>query len=262
MMIRATFLEKLLDPIFSPLLNLGAFWAIFIISLILTLIITLIYKLVTNQKLLKSLKEELKEMQKELKKLKDNPKKMMKKQKEMMSKNMEYMKHSMRSTLVTIIPVIVVFGWLNAHLAYQPLVANEPFNLTVDFSEVPSTQPEIKLPEGITLLEGYPKKSESTVLYSLNASPGNYQAPAIVIEYKNESCEIPVYVASSGSEHEYYPRVVNCNTEHIKKAEVYLKPLRPLGNLSIFGWHPGWFGTYIILSLILSMIIRKLLKVY
>ena len=120
--------SKWLEPVLGPFLSLGPFWAIFIISLILTLLVTVIYKYATNQKRMKQLKDELKKLQKDMKSLKDNPKKMMKKQKELMSKNMEYMKHSFRATIFTIIPVIIVFGWLNANLAYDPLIADEPFN--------------------------------------------------------------------------------------------------------------------------------------
>jgi uncharacterized membrane protein (DUF106 family) len=36
----------------------------------------------------------------------------------------------------------------------------------------------------------------------------------------------------------------------------------PLGAFSLLGWHPGWLGTYIILSLIISLLLRKVMKVY
>ena len=48
----------------SPLLNIGPFWAIFILSFLMTLFITLIYKFGTNQKEMKYLKEKMKEYQK------------------------------------------------------------------------------------------------------------------------------------------------------------------------------------------------------
>lgn len=51
-------------------------------------------------------------MQKELKELKDNPEKFMEAQKMMMEKNMQYMKHSMKPTLITFVPLILIFGWL------------------------------------------------------------------------------------------------------------------------------------------------------
>ncbi|MBU0471434.1 MAG: DUF106 domain-containing protein [Nanoarchaeota archaeon] len=73
--------ENLLNPIFKPLLSLGFFWAILIISFVLTFLITMVYKYTTDQELMKRLKKEMKEMQKELKKLSSNPQKAMSHQK-------------------------------------------------------------------------------------------------------------------------------------------------------------------------------------
>ncbi len=61
--------ETLLDPIFSPLLNLPTLLAITLLSFLISLIITLIYKFATDQDLMKRLKEEMKELQKEMKDL-------------------------------------------------------------------------------------------------------------------------------------------------------------------------------------------------
>jgi uncharacterized membrane protein (DUF106 family) len=41
------------------------------------------------------------------------------------------------------------------------------------------------------------------------------------------------------------------------------KAVRPFGeNFKIFGWHPGWLATYILISIALSTLFRKLMKVY
>jgi len=255
-------LDSVLNPILLPLLRLGPMFAILVISFLLTVITTVIYKYVTNQKLLKGLKEELKALQKEMKALKDKPEKIMKKQKQLMSKNMEYMRHSMRATLVTIIPVIIVFGWMNAHLAYEPLVEGEPFNITLMLSSAPTNPPEVDLPQGIKLLEGYPKRGDNTVLYSFVADAGSYVAPPIRFAYNGAECEVPVIVIENGGVPEYATPIVECKAGDIIRAKVSNKPVKPLGNISIFGWRPGWFGTYIILSILFSMLIRKLLKVY
>jgi uncharacterized membrane protein (DUF106 family) len=50
--------------------------------------------------------------QQEVKAHKDNPEKMTEANKKLMSKNLELMKHSMRPTLFTFIPIILVFSWL------------------------------------------------------------------------------------------------------------------------------------------------------
>jgi uncharacterized membrane protein (DUF106 family) len=110
-------LENMFDWLFSPFLKFGDGVGIILISVLLTLLITLFYKFFTNQELMKSLKKELKSLQKEMKTLKDNPEKFMKTQKKAMQKNLEYMKHSMKPTLITFLPLILIFGWLRFKFA-------------------------------------------------------------------------------------------------------------------------------------------------
>ncbi len=106
-------LENFFDWIFSPLVNLGDVWAIILISLILTFLVVIIYKVATNQDLMKKLKAEIKDLQKNMKAHKDDPTKFMEMQKEAMQKNMTYMKHSMKPTLYTMIPMLLILGWLS-----------------------------------------------------------------------------------------------------------------------------------------------------
>ncbi|MBI4447344.1 DUF106 domain-containing protein [Candidatus Woesearchaeota archaeon] len=111
-------------------MNLGEPYGLIIISFILTLIVTLAYKFFTDQKLMKELKEEMKALQKEVKELKDHPEKMMEAQKKAMEKNMKYLMHSMKPTLITFIPIILIFGWLRQ---YYTAIGNPdlpPFGLT------------------------------------------------------------------------------------------------------------------------------------
>ena len=101
-----------LNFIFAPLLKLGDLASLVIISFILTLLITLCYKWFTDQKLMKSLKDEIKQHQEDMKNHKDNPEKLMEIQKKSMEVNLQYMKHSFKPTLFTFIPLIIFFAWL------------------------------------------------------------------------------------------------------------------------------------------------------
>ncbi|HHI03967.1 MAG TPA: DUF106 domain-containing protein, partial [Candidatus Woesearchaeota archaeon] len=125
--------EAIVDPILSPLLKLNPLLGIAIISFILTLLITLIHKFVTNQEVMKGLKKDMKDHQDEMKKHKDNPKKVMEIQKKVMEKNMEFMKHSFKPMLFTFIPIIIIFGWLNANMAYYPIMPDQEFEVTLTF---------------------------------------------------------------------------------------------------------------------------------
>src|SRR3989344_1965257 len=110
------FLDPVLNPVLQPLLNASPFLGILILSFIVSLLITLSYKLFTNQQEMKRLKEEQKEYQKKMKELRSNPQEMMQIQKDSMKKNMEYMKHSLKATLFTMLPLLLIFGWMSAHL--------------------------------------------------------------------------------------------------------------------------------------------------
>ena len=98
---------------FAPITNnLSPATGVIVITFVITLLITLVYKWMTNQTLMKEMKAEIKELQKKMKDNKENPDKMMAAQKELMSKNAQLMKHSMKPTLVTLLPLLLIFGWL------------------------------------------------------------------------------------------------------------------------------------------------------
>ena len=108
-----TLLSGLFDWIFYPITNfLLPSWSLIVISFIITLLSTLAYKFLTNQKELKSLKEDMKILREEQKKHKDNPDKIGTITQQMMEKNHKVMKHSMRPMLFTLIPILLVFTWL------------------------------------------------------------------------------------------------------------------------------------------------------
>ena len=116
------FMDPFFDVTLGPLLVLPPIVSIFIVSFAVSLFIVLIYKWMTDQNEMKRLKDKLKDFQKEMRELKNQPDKMMAVQKEAMGVNMDYMKKTMRPTLITFIPIILIFGWLSAHFAYEPLL--------------------------------------------------------------------------------------------------------------------------------------------
>ena len=68
-------------------------------------------------------------------------------------------------------------------------------------------------------------------------------------------------------EYKYEDPVTNFDRSDIKSITINYNELEPFkevkqGGISIFGWEPGWLGVYIILSVIFSIIMRKVLKIY
>jgi uncharacterized membrane protein (DUF106 family) len=246
--------ETLLNPVLEPLLKLQPFYAILILSFVISLFITLIYKFFTDQDKMRALKDDMKRHQKEMKEHKHDPQKVMAIQKKAMQKNMEYMKHSFKPTLITFIPILIIFGWMNVHLGYYPILPGQTFNVTAHFNENAAGNITLKVPQDITLLSPATQPVSSEVVWSLNGRAGEY---ILEFDYNGLEVELPVLITTT---QEYRRPIKAVNKQGLKKIEVGLAKIHPFGNFSFFGWHPGWLGTYIIFSLIFSMSLRKIMR--
>jgi len=109
--------------------------ALLIVSVIVTLISTLAHKWLTNQEHMKNLKKRQKEIQKELKGCKDECK-MKELNAEMLKMTGVMMKASFKPMFVTIIPFLLLFGWLRG--IYVPLMGNGWIWYYLGFSVVAS----------------------------------------------------------------------------------------------------------------------------
>src|SRR3989344_1680496 len=249
-------LDSLLNPVFGPLLELGPFWAIFILSLIISLLIVLVYKYATNQEEMKRLKDQQKDFQKKMKELKENPAEMMKIQKEAMQSNLQYMKHSFKATLITMLPILLIFGWMNGHLMYEPIYPGEKFTMTAGFADGVTGEAEIIVDEGVEILSEVKQQIQSQVTWRMKSSGGEHYLKVKTSEGEEE---IKVLITK---EFKYENPISFFEDSDIKSLQVNYEKLKPLGTFSIFGWEPGWLGLYIILSIVFSMGLRKVLKVY
>ncbi len=256
-------LDTILNPVFKPLLNaVGPLWTVVIMSIVISFLITIIYKYATNQTLMKQLKDDLKKDQERMKKLKSDPKKMMEIQKSAMEKNMKYMMQSMRATLITFLPIILVFGWMNGHLGAESLKPNMPFIAGVEANEGISGNVTLRFGDATT-------GANSTNIMLLNASAipiedgkarwvlkagsGRY-----FLEFEHGGARATRYVTITNGL-DYEQPIIPQKDSPFKALVVEHNKLIVL---NLFGWKLGWLGTYIILSIISSMALRKLLKVY
>jgi len=245
-------LEFILDPIFQPIMGLKPFYAVLIISLGITILITFIYKWTTDQVLMKSLKAELKKSQDEIKKNKDDPSKMMALQKKAMSKNMEYMKHSFKSTLYTMLPIIIIFGYLNTHLGFLPIMPGQEFSTTVSFKSGASGDVEL-LNDNLEFLNGQVQEIENgQANWELRGEEGEY---ILEYEFNGESHSQELLITE---EKKYRRPILPVKRSDVTELKINNEKIIAL---NLFGWKLGWLGTYIILSILFSTLLRKGLKI-
>ncbi|MBI2107803.1 DUF106 domain-containing protein [Candidatus Woesearchaeota archaeon] len=242
------------DVIFSPVLKLSAFWAVVILSIIISLVTTLIYKYTTNQNLMKQLKDEMKELQKEAKELKSRPEEAMKVNKKMMETNMKYMGSSLKSTLITFIPIILIFSWMSANFAYEPITPNQDFTASVIFKEGASGKIKIMPSEQLKVSgESEKEVQDGKVSWILRGEKGEH---LLEFDYNGEKHSTNVLIDGK----KYSEPVKAVKDSKIKEIRIELKKLivLPIGYKD---WL-GWLGTYIIFSIAFSLGLRKALKLY
>jgi uncharacterized membrane protein (DUF106 family) len=248
-----SFLDPALNFIFDPLLALPPFWGIFTIALLISVIVTVVYKLVTPQTLMRQLKDEMKTLQKQMRELKQDPQKAMQVQQQVMAANAKYMRHSFKPTFITLIPVILIFTWLQGHLAYEPLLPNHEFTVTVIPEKGYIGNVTVEVPDGLELTA--PEEKDVTnghVLftfrglkegeYALVFSAGGFQAVKDV--------RITTQKAYAPVEQRYAGAIKSVQVGHQKTIV-----------MNLLGWKIGWLGSYILFSIVLTTLLRRLLKV-
>ena len=239
-------LDFLIDPILRPLLILNPLIAVILISFIISIVMLFAYKKLTDQSLLKRLKDEIKELQAEMKTLKDKP-----------------------DNLFTIIPIIFIFGWLNANMAFYPLIADTQFSITAQFAEGTTGTIELIPPDGITVLSALDQDIlNDKAEWVLQGESGTY---TIEYKYDNKEFSHSLIIVDDFKDRRYAKPILSSKDlgikSNLKTITISNKRVKPLAQVPIIKSIPwvgnwGWLGTYILFSITFSIFLRKWLKVY
>lgn len=248
--------NSILDPALSPLLKLGPFWAIVIISVLVSVLTTLVYKWVTDQARMKDIREKTQALQKEIKAVsKTDPKKAFELQKKMFEMSKEQMMSSFKPMIITLLPLLIIFGWLNTHLGYEPLQPDKEFTTIAAFEKNVAGNVSIAAPRLEVLDDKTRTVRDGSSAWRLKGAPGTYD-----IEYTfMGKTYLQSVVIQEPEKNGYKQPVTRIGDGLVKTLSVDLKKIEVM---NIFGWKLGWLGTYIIFSLIFSMGLRKALRVY
>ena len=247
-----------LSIIFAPLLKLHPVLAIFIVSLLFSFLTLIITKYTTDQNSMKRIKEQTNELRKSIKEFKKEPSKSAEMQKKIIEMNklsLEQLRHSFKPMLITSIPIIfLLIPWMSSIFAYESIKPNEEFSVTVFLAKNSNGQIGLIASEGITVVDDKIKKIEnSKSTWTLKGEEGEHIMEFV---YGNEKQQKSILITTSNK----YLETVKKTNGTIKSIQINYKKLviLPIGYKDWF----GWLGTYIIFSIIFTMILRKVMKVY
>lgn len=112
--------HAILNPTAGALMNWHLTFGALILFFIIAIITTFVQKYFTDQETLKAIKKEQKDIQNEMQKYKDNPSKVLELNKQSMKLMGEMMTLGMKSSFITIIPLILLFRWFMDYFAQIP----------------------------------------------------------------------------------------------------------------------------------------------
>ncbi len=250
---------SIVDPILNWILVFNPFIAILIISIFLGVITTLVYKYASNQKKIKELKDKTKKLQKKIKKIsKTEPEKVMEINAQMMKLNGPLMKETMKPTLWTIIPSLLILTWMASNLAFASISPGQSFTITAEFNDGVTGEIIVdSVPEGLEFLSGNTKEIvDNKAIWELKSEQENTYS--LLFKFRELEVNKELIVSNSW---EYSTPEEIVNQEGIKKITINNEKTKPFKGIPIIG-NLNWLWSYIILTMVFTTVLRKLLKVY
>ena len=158
--------------------------------------------------------------------------------------------------MIWVLVIILIFGWMNAHFAFVPIMPDQPFDVTLKFSKNIVGDVMIVVPEGIEILGNDIQSIEnSKAIYTLKGKEGRYvEGNALKFEFGGGPEYKDVIITN---DYEYTEKIKKVGGKDLKNIEMGYKK-RVI--LPVLNW--GWLGTYIIFSIVFSMRLRKILKLH
>jgi len=158
----------------------------------------------------------------------------------------------MKPTLITFIPLIIIFGWMHAHLGYLPIIPEQNFITTATFNDYDGIV-TLNTPDTLTIISNSSQKiMDKNANWILSGPEGNY-----VLEYTFDG-EIHTRNLIISNQLAYEEPQILIKNSRLKSLNINNEKLKvlDLGFMKL-----GWLGVYIIFSLIFSMSLRKWLKI-
>lgn len=249
------FVDMIFNPVFGWLLDIPSLLAILFLAALLALISTLLQKYLTDQAKMKRLRDDTKKYQEQMKRLRDDPEKLMKVQQKVMPIQMDLMKESFKPLFVSLVPFLFVFFWLSSHFAYFPIEPNTPFTVSATFEKGVGGIAVLGGASALTIEQSEQTVKDGLAAWVVRGPAGEHE---LNLTFAGATFQRKVLITE---DREYLqPQMPLSGT--VKSFDVGNEKLTPLGdNFSLFGWHPGWIFYYILLSIPLSLLLKKVLNV-
>ncbi len=247
-----------LNPVMHPLLQIHPLLAVAVVSCFIALFNAWVYKIFTDQHKMKALKEDMKRMQNEVRKYKDNSSKMLEVQSEMMKKNLDYMKQSFKPTLITMIPVLIILGWMTGHLAYDPIHPSMPVNVTVFLQKAEVGTVQLQVPFGMEIIGNESQdvnNATHSATWEVEGAAGTYN-----MDFIKDGEKVTQQIIISNDQVYAKPVVPFSGSASFVQGQIHNNSKVIINVFGLFNL--GYLLTYFICAICFSLGIRKLMGLH
>ena len=263
---------KLFEFVFFPFLKMSPWVAMALISFLTSLLMLLFFRLFSNQKGIRAVKNKIKAHLLELRLFKDSLSLSLRAQGNILRYNLRYIAYSAKPLLVMFIPIVLILVQLNLWFGYQALSPGEETILKVKLVEgqdalaaslaLDSSGLEVEpLPlriEGDREIDWRIKAGEKGS-HQLTLTVGGQKISKKIIVGKKPL----VKISQAKVRRNFFAELFNPGESPLpgnlplKSVEV----LYPSKNMSLFGWHLHWLIVYFALSIIFGFAFKGVFKV-
>ncbi|HLP79543.1 MAG TPA: EMC3/TMCO1 family protein [Acidobacteriota bacterium] len=247
---------SILDPVFHPLILIDPLFAILVLAFCLSLLSAIAYWKLTDQHVMKALKEEMKKLQGQVRKYRDNTEKMLEINAKLMSKNKDYFMQSFKPALATMLPALIIFGWISANLMYVPIAPGQ--NFTVQALMDSDESGSVVLSFDSTNIDAYSPLTApidpKTHIATWNISAEKAGKYTMKFSHGYDTQSRPVLITSKVGYEKPVQRVANSAFKELRVS--YHK--KTIVDFGFIKFNAIW--TYILASVFFSITIRKLMR--
>ena len=168
---------------------------------------------------------------------------------------MEYMKSSFKPMFITMLPIIIVLGWMTAHLGFLPITAQDDFNTTIYFADDSIDTVTLAVtPENMISMSGDATQPvvENKATWRLSGPDGEY-----ILEYEFDGKTVSKELIID--DYLYKEPEIIVENPAVEKVAVSNEKNYPI---KISGFKLSWLWSYILISIVLNIITRKILKIH
>lgn len=258
-----------------PFQGFHPFFALTLICVLFGLFGMVIFRRTTDQGKLRDIQKRIKLLHMEMRFRWNDLSEVFRRQNQVFRLNGQYLRYSLPATIWILVPMVAALIVMNSYFSSTPVRPGEVFTVSVIQKGGVTETPEVdrgKLPPSIQFIEVDPDnplpagrhfvfRAKEAGVFTIPFTIGGEQVTKAVV-VGNGIKRVPASRGEATTMDKFYFTGDSPLPENSKILSIGIDTEPIEFPLSLFGWKAGWFSYFLILSLVLILVFKKIFSVY